>query len=33
MNAVKVCHDKEMDKKIKPYSMMYTMEVLGLTFE
>ena len=31
--AETVCYDKEINKKIKPFSMVYTMDVLGLTFQ
>ena len=32
-NVATICYDKEVDKKIKPFSMLYTMDVLSLTFE
>ena len=31
--AAIVCYDKEIEKKIKPFSLVYTMDILGLTFE
>ena len=32
-NVATICYDKEVDEKIKPFSMLYTMDVLRLTFE
>ena len=32
-NVASISYDKEVNKKIKPFSMLYTMDVLRLTFE
>ena len=32
-NSIIVCRDKEINKKLRPFSMSYTMEVLQMTFE